>query len=157
MESLWNMGWCFVTTCTEHPEKPNPKVSPCFNNLDYPLHIYAQIKKKINKHVPMVWPESTSIPDPTFIVKISTSRVHAISARHITPKTMRVNLRGTRNLTCKPLLSLSDCVCASQFKFRLLLSDPFCFLDMPYCLRFFSNPKHCTRIYKTIYIYIYII
>ena len=109
MESLSNMGWCFVTTCTEHPEKPNPKVSPCFNNLDYPLHVYAQIKKKINKHVPMVWPESTSIPDPTFIVKISTSQVHAISARHTTPKTMRVNLRlrGTRNLMCQPLLSLS--------------------------------------------------
>ena len=112
MESLSNMGgWCFATTCTEHPEKPNPKVSLCFNNLEYPLHVYAQINKKINKHVPMVWPESTSIPDPTFIVKISTSQVHATSLHvHNTKNRPSQPTRDTQFNVQTTNLSLTECL-----------------------------------------------
>lgn len=134
MESLSNMG---ATTCTEHPEKPNHKVSLCFNNLDYPLHVYAQIKKKINKHVLMVWPESTSIPDPTLLVKITPAKsMLSLCTSHNTKNLPSQPTVDTQFNVQTTTLSLSDCVCASQFKFRLLLSDPFCFLDMPYYLGF---------------------
>lgn len=74
MESLSNMGGDVLRPRALNIQKnPTPK-------SHYVLIIQKNpTPKKINKHVPMVWPESTSIPDPTFIVKISTSQVHATS------------------------------------------------------------------------------